>query len=596
MELAVTPKLLKSARAHFPILSLSALILIFPILIKTYFLTRVGIFIAIYVINVCGITLITRYAGIVSLGHAAFFALGAYISAILTTKFGLNPWLSMAGAAGSALLVAYVFARPFLKLRLVYIAMATLGLGEVVFYLARDLTGITGGVNGIPGIPHLQIGGLVLREDWQLFYLIWGFALLFIFFVENVGRTRLGRAYHAIRTNETAAKAMGIDVQQELGKVFCFSALVSATAGSLLAHFITFISPEFFTLHFSFSLLIISTIGGANVWAGVLTTVLLTGLSEVFRGSQDFSMGLYGLLLIISLYLFPGGLATLLQKCCLRETCSLDRQNTDNKTSAGERKPSVHQKRRIILEFNNISMSFGGTEALVSVSGSVWSHEILGIIGPNGAGKTTLLNVLNGYWLTHGGELFLKTQNVTGRSPHQLARLGIGRTFQISNLFNGMTVIENVMVGCHTKSRAGIILTGLNLGRARIEERAILKKAWEVLEFVGLSDHAYTLVENLPYGDHKLVELARALAMEPCLLLLDEPAAGLNDMETENLSLILRRIKEKDIAIAIVEHNMPLIMGVSDSVLVLDFGRRIALGTPHEVSTTESVIKAYLGA
>ncbi len=597
MKLAVTSRVGKSAKIHWQLLSLLALIAIFPIAIKTYFLTRVGIIIAIYVINITGITLVSRYAGIVSLGHAAFFALGAYLSAILTTRLGLNPWLSMAGAAGIALLFAYLFATPFLKLRLAYLAMATLGLGEVVFYLAKDLTEITGGVNGIPGIPYLRIGGLVLREDWQLFYLIWGFALFFIFFTENIGKTRLGRAYHAIRTNEIAARAMGINVQQELSKVFCFSAIVSALSGSLLAHFITFISPEFFTLYFSFSLLIIATIGGANIWGGVLTTVLLIGLSEVFRGSQDFSMGLYGILLIVSLYLFPGGLATLFLKNRLRENSFLEVKNLDNDKNSSAKTQAIkpQESRRTILEFNNISKSFDGTDALIRVSGSLRFNQILGIIGPNGAGKTTLLNVLNGFLPSQEGEIIFKNQNVTHETPYQLARLGLGRTFQISNLFKGMTVIENVMVGCHIKSRAGMFMTGMNFSCARIEEKSILNKAMESLKFIGLNDQAYTVVENLPYGDQKLVELARALAMEPDLLLLDEPAAGLNDTETEALSLILRRIKEEEIAIILVEHNMPLIMGVSDSILVLDFGQRIALGTSDEVSKNEKVIKAYLG-
>ncbi len=301
-------------------LALIACIVFFPLLVRSYFVTRLAIVLAIFAINITGITLLTRYAGVISLGHSAFFALGAYLSAILTVKIGLNPWLAMILAAGVTVVLAYLFSLPFLKLRRVYLAMATLGLGEVAFLLAKDLTEITGGVSGIPGIPRLRIGQIVLSEDWQLFYLFGCFVVVFVFLTENIGNSRLGRAYHAIRTNETAARAMGIDVQWELSRLFCYSALVSAFGGSLLAYFITFISPESFTLDFSFTLLIVVIIGGANIWGALIIAVVLIGFSEMFRGFQDFSGGFYGLLLIVCLFAFPDGLAALLSPKGLRRS------------------------------------------------------------------------------------------------------------------------------------------------------------------------------------------------------------------------------------------------------------------------------------
>jgi ABC-type branched-subunit amino acid transport system ATPase component len=226
---------------------------------------------------------------------------------------------------------------------------------------------------------------------------------------------------------------------------------------------------------------------------------------------------------------------------------------------------------------------------------SIHRNQIVGIIGPNGAGKTTLLNIINGFLVPLEGAVRLKGEDVTETPPFEMADRRMGRTFQLLNLFKGMTVIENVMVGCHLKGRSGIFMGGLNIGRSRHEEKAIHHAAMKTLDFLGMVNKAYDRVENLAYGEQKLVELARALAMEPDLLLLDEPAAGLNSAETENLSDLLRRIRDQGITIALVEHNMPLVMSISDSVFVLDFGRGIAFGTPDDVSKNDEVIRAYLG-
>ena len=601
MSLAKSSAVVSLVRRRWQLFVLIALIVCFPILIKTYFLTRVGIVLTLFVINITGMTLLTRYAGVISLGHSAFFACGAYFSAILTAKAGWNPWVAMVVGAGVTVIFAYLFSVPFLKLRRAYLAMATLGLGQVAFLLAKDLTEVTGGVSGIPGIPHFSFGRVVLREDWQLFYLFGCFVILFVFLTENIGQTRLGRAYHAIRTNETAAQAMGIDVQRELGRLFCFSALVSALAGSMLAHFITFISPESFTIDFSFTLLIIVIIGGANIWGTLITAVVLIGFSEVFRGFQDLSMGFYGLLLILALFAFPEGLSAVLfpRGYARREMSAkdlepvlIDLKNPGNLQRSVTDMPLREGK---ILELSDISKNFGGTEALSKVSVSVDYNQIVGIIGPNGAGKTTLLNVINGFLTPQEGRVTFQNRDVTNKTPHEMARVGLGRTFQLINLFKGMTVLENVMVGGHLKGRSGILMGGFNLGRPRHEEAMIRNTAMRSLEFLGLVDRAYEMVQNLSFGEQKLVELARALAMEPELLLLDEPAAGLNSAETEKLSEILRRIRARGITIVLVEHNMPLVMSLSDLVFVLDFGREIAFGTPEEVSRDKEVIRAYLG-
>jgi branched-chain amino acid transport system permease protein len=575
---------------------LAAILLLFPLVgLKSYFVNRVGILVALYAVSVTGVTLLTRYGGVISLGHSAFFAFGAYISAILTTRYGVNPWAAMLIGAMATVIGAFVFSVPFLKLRRAYLAMATLGLGEAVVLLIKDLK-ITGGVSGIPGIPRLSIGPLALGHDWQIFYIFGLLLFFFAYLTENVGQTRLGRAYHAIRTNETAAKAMGINSQWELCKVFCFSALICSLTGSVFAHFIAFISPESFSIDFSFALLIIVIIGGANIWGAILTTVVLTGFSEVFRGFQDLSMGFYGLLLVVSLFVFPEGLSARLFPNSRRKRKSpSDTQVVDEPRD--ELPEPVKQNRRVghILEVSGVSKRFGGTEALSKVSLTVDYNQVVGIIGPNGAGKTTLLNVINGFLKPGEGHVAFKGADVTRKAPHEMARIGLCRTFQLVNLFKGMTVLENVMVGGHLKGDSGIFVGGLNLRKARKEESFIQGKAMDSLRFLELTEKAHHLVESLSFGEQRLVELARALTIGPDLLLLDEPAAGLNTAETERLADTIRRLRATGITIVLVEHNVPLVMSVSDMVYVLEFGRGIAFGPPQEIMRHEEVIRAYLG-
>jgi branched-chain amino acid transport system ATP-binding protein len=276
----------------------------------------------------------------------------------------------------------------------------------------------------------------------------------------------------------------------------------------------------------------------------------------------------------------------------LREPAGL----VSNQTVSVSTRSKLSQPREgQILELKNISKMFGGTTALSDVSFSVAYDEIVGIIGPNGAGKTTLLNVVNGFLTPLTGTVAFKSLGVTRKPPHEMARLGLGRTFQLINLFKGMTVIENVMVGSHMKGKAGIFESGLNLPRVQRQEAVIWQSAMSSLTFLGLTEKAFDLVDSLSFGERRLIEMARALAMEPDLLLLDEPAAGLNTAETERLAAIIKQIRDKGIAIVLVEHNMSLVMSVCDRVFVLNFGRGLAFGTPDEISENKEVIEAYLG-
>ncbi len=308
------------------------------------------------------------------------------------------------------------------------------------------------------------------------------------------------------------------------------------------------------------------------MWGGLATGILLLGLSEVFRGFQDLSNGLYGLLLIVAFFVFPDGLSSIVFKgsAAAKRMSVIHRSRTDS-SGAGEapncRAPE--SQRGKILEVSGVSMFYGGTTALSDVSFDVRYGQIVGIIGPNGAGKTTLLNVINGYLTPFAGKVMFRDVDVTRKAPHEMARLGVARTFQLINLFRGMTVIENVMVGAHLTGSAGIFESGLGIGRARREETTIWNVSTNSLQMVSLMDRAYDVVDSLSFGEQRLVELARALASQPDLLFLDEPAAGLNTAEAAKLGTILRLIREQGITIMLVEHNMALVMSISDMVCVL---------------------------
>ena len=557
-------------------------------------MTRLAVVLAINAMMVVGMTLLIRYAGVFSMGQAAFFAIGAYMSGVLTVHLHMNPWLAMGIAALASVFAAYLFCAPFLRLRAIMLAIATLGLATVIYIVAKNLDDITGGVAGMPDIPYLSIGGYTLGKDWQIFYLCGAFLIFFSFLSDNVGRTRLGRAYHAIRSNETAAHGLRHrrSAQHARHLLLCGPPRLNSRLPPRPFHHVH--QPGIVQ-------------GGCGPHAphrGDSRGSEHLGGPPHYRDTHGFFRGLprvpgpeRG-----TLCTPPHGDILRLSRRPLFSALQCEgrgqegRQHVSHspepllRTDAGRPK-----KEGKIMEVEGVSMYYGGTAALSDVSFSVDYGTICGIIGPNGAGKTTLLNVINGYLAPADGRVAFRGDDVTYRPPHEMAKLGVGRTFQLINLFKGMTVIENVMVGCHLKGKAGIFESGLRLARARREESEIWNTAAKSLAALGLMDRAYDIVDNLSFGEQRLVELARALAMDPDLLFLDEPAAGLNSAEAQRLGATLRDIRDRGITIMLVEHNMSLVMSVSDQVCVLDFGRLIACGTPEHVCQDEGVIKAYLG-
>ena len=552
---------------------------IFP---GNYYVIVVGASAGLFAILAVGLNLLMGYAGQISLGHAAFFGLGAYASAILTTRHGWNPWLALGAGLVVTGLIAYLIARPVLRLKGHYLAMATLGFGIIVHILLVQTGSLTGGPDGIGEIPPLSLFGWAIDTDGRWYGVIAATLLLVVLLALNLMDSRTGRALRALHGSEVAAGLMGIDTAAAKTSVFVLAALTAGLAGSLFAHQQAFVSPDSFNFFVSIELVTMVVLGGmASTYGAILGAADPDLPARVAGGVR----GLRGL----DLRRHPHADHDLPAPGHRRRAARISGNRGVASGAARARWA------RMLLEASGLTKSFGGVTAIADLDFGVPEGLVYAVIGPNGAGKTTLFNIISGIYRPDEGRLNFAGQDLIGRATHQIARLGMSRTFQNLQIFFNMSVLENVMVGCHARARTGLAGALLRLPRMRREEEEIRQWAREALDFCGLGGLKGRQASELPYGALKRLEIARALAARPRLLLMDEPAAGLNDTETLEMRGLIGRIRDRGITILLVEHNMGLVMRVSDRILVLDYGSRLAEGTPAEVRANPQVVAAYLG-
>ncbi|MCK8784183.1 branched-chain amino acid ABC transporter ATP-binding protein/permease [Roseomonas sp. NAR14] len=584
------PSVLPSLLPFLGILGLAALL---PLSGNEYW-AMIGTRAAIYWVLVSGLNLVVGYAGQLAIGWVALLALGAYTASVLAAgNLGGAPWPAFLATAAAGLVGAaagVVVGSPALRLRTFYFAMTTLGFATIVTQVALAWQDVTGGGIGLPG-PAFPAP---FDTAWGFYYLCLGLAALCTWMAGNAARSRFGRALVAVRDAEVAAEANGISKPRLLVTVFVFAGATAGVAGSLFAGLQTYITPEAFSFDLSLLFFISILIGGrGSILGPLLGTVILTLLPEIAAPLAAWSTALYAALLLLIVLAIPGGIAALLD-FRNRRPLESNRAIATRPALLGALLPE-ERRRGEGLALRGIVLAFGGVRAIDGLDIDVHPGEVHGLIGPNGSGKTTTLNVISGYYRPQQGTLALGGAPLPAGAPTLRAAHGIARTFQTPRVVGEESVLDNVMLGGTVEGRAGFAEALLALPRQRREERAMRERALAALRVVGLESLAEARADRLQHSELRFVEIARALALRPAFLLLDEPAAGLSTEEIRRLGALIRAIARQGTAVLLVEHHADLIFDICDRVTVLNLGRVLAAGTPAEIRSHKEVVSAYLG-
>lgn len=553
-------------------------------------------------IGVLGLDVLMGYAGQVNLGQAGFMALGGYAAAILATNYGVSPLLGTVAGVAISLICALLVSAVTMRLRGAYLALATLAFGLLMDSLTVGLVNVTGGPSGLAGIPAFALGPFVFATPRAMYYLTLAIIVVLVVALAGAMRSDFGRALQAIRADQTAAEALAINVPRHKMAAFAISASLASLSGSLLAFDFHFLSPEMVATQHSFDMIAMLIVGGQGTLIGGLAgAALLTLLPVAFQPIALYKTLVEGAVLVLAFQYLPDGILGAVWRL-LERRVEPPAPSAVPKTTEPAVEPSVPSRRHRgpaadvpALDARGLAIRFGGVQAVADLSFSVPEGSISALIGPNGAGKTTVFNLITNLFSPDSGEVRFYGRSLDGLAPGAVAAQGLMRTFQTARVFPGMTTLENLLTGAHCRVRHGAAAHMVWLPGALREETTLRRRAETLLGLVGLGRFRDFAATTLPMGAQKLLEVCRALMAAPRLLLLDEPAAGLNDTETAELAALLCGVRDAGLTILVVEHNMALVMDIADQVIVLDVGRLLARGTPREVQRDRRVIDAYLG-
>ena len=578
---------------HLPTAAALALLAAAPFALSPFTLTLLG-YVGIYSLAALGLVLLTGIGGIVSFGQAAFVGIAAYTTAYATTAYPISPWIGLALALAVTCTTATLVGALTLRLRGHFLSLSTVAWGLAIYYLFGTLDGL-GGHNGIADIPPITLGSIPLTTGPAPFYLIWATVAAALLLTTNVLRARPGRAMHVLRGGNILAESLGIDPFRTRLTLFVLSAALAALSGWLYAHLGRFVSPSSFNVEPGIEYLMMAMVGGSgHILGAVLGAGLVTLLKNTVQdwlpriapgAAGQLEIVVFSILFILVLQRARNGLAPILLNLLPTAPPPLP---SPVPPMPRRTQPEPGQP---LLQVENLVRRFGGLTAVDDVSFTVRTGEILGLIGPNGAGKTTLFNLVTAALPPTAGRIAFAGRPLP-RTQRHAARAGIARTFQHVKLRPRMTLLDTVLLGTHTRTTTGLLAAALTLNRT--EDAAARHEALRHLHRTGLTN-PQDLAGNLPLGQQRLLEIARALAADPLLLVLDEPAAGLRRPEKQALAALLRALRAEHLTILLVEHDMDFLMSLADRVVVMQFGTKLTEGDPAQVRTDPRVREAYLG-